>query len=339
MTWQRSNVLITGCTGFLGAQLTEALLNLGANVVGLVRDHTPPSEFTKLKNRVRAIVPGSVEDLPVVTRAINEYDIDTVFHLAAQAVVGAGNRGPLSTFETNIRGTWVVLEACRTIGTIKRVVLASSDKAYGQHTALPYDERHALQGQHPYDVSKSCADLIGHTYFHTYRLPISITRCGNLFGPGDLNFSRIVPGSMSRILTGHPPILRTTGDNATMPSNVTNDGTPVRDYIFVGDVVNGYIMLAEQMLNSPSATLGHAFNFGTGRPLSARQMIEIILDVSGTDLKPVIEEGVGEINAQFLSSTLARNVLGWQPQSSIKDQLRMTWEWYKARLRDDQTHH
>lgn len=314
--WQDRRVFVTGCTGFLGWWLTDELVRSGAQVVGLVRDQVPQSPFyLKGLDQKITVVHGAVEDEQAVQRAINEYEIDTVFHLAAQAIVGAANRNPISTFESNIKGTWVLLEACRQSSLISRVVVASSDKAYGPHTDLPYDESFALQGNHPYDVSKSCADLIAHTYHNTYGTPVCVTRCGNLFGPGDLNFNRIVPGTMKSILQDTRPLIR-------------SDGSPMRDYVFVQDIVSAYLLLAEKM--DDSTIHGRAFNFGTGEPISVLDLTREILRVADReDLSPdVRNDSSGEILHQYLSSDQAREILGWRPASSLSGRLAESFAWY-----------
>jgi CDP-glucose 4,6-dehydratase len=315
--WQGRKVFITGCTGFLGWWLTNELVREGAQVVGLVRDHVPQSPFYLhgLDKKI-SVVHGAVEDADVVLRAINEYEIDTVFHLAAQAIVGVANRNPTSTFEANIKGTWVLLEACRQSSLVSRIVVASSDKAYGQHVDLPYDESFALQGNHPYDVSKSCADLIAHTYHNTYETPVCITRCGNLFGPGDLNFNRIVPGTMRDILQDRNPVIR-------------SDGSPKRDYVFVQDIVNAYMLLAAHM--DDRKIHGKAFNFGTGEPISVLDLTLEILRVAGReDLAPnVRNSATGEILHQFLSSDRATEILGWRPAHTLSERLAETFAWYR----------
>lgn len=315
-------MLVTGCTGFLGWWLTAELVDQGAEVVGLVRDYVPQAPFflNGINKRISS-VRGSVEDIVCVERAINEYEIDTVFHLAAQAIVGVANRNPLSTFEANIKGTWVVLEACRNSKSVSRVVVASSDKAYGDHENLPYQEDFPLQGRHPYDVSKSCADLIAISYHHTYGTPVCITRCGNLFGPGDMNFNRIVPGTIKSVLNNERPVIR-------------SDGSPMRDYVFVGDIVTAYLILAEHM--DDSSIHGRAFNFGTGEPVSVLDLTNTILSVAGReDLEPDMQNiAKAEILHQYLSSRLANEVLGWKPGATLSERLAETFAWYRENYRD-----
>jgi CDP-glucose 4,6-dehydratase len=314
--WKDRNVFVTGGTGFLGHWLTQELVDRQANVVGLVRDVVPTAPFFTdgLAGRI-AIVRGELEDYALLERALGEYEIDTVFHLAAQAIVGVANRNPLATFETNIRGTWNLLEAARRSPKLTRLVVASSDKAYGIHDKLPYDEDTPLQGTHPYDVSKSCADLIAATYFHTYGLPVCITRCGNLFGPGDLNFNRIVPGTIRSALRGERPLIR-------------SDGTMVRDYVHVKDIAGAYLLLAEKM--EAKVFHGQAFNFGTGEPISVLDLTRTILVAAGrTDLEPIIlNEAKAEIPRQYLSSDRARERLGWKPGKTLAARLAETIGWY-----------
>jgi CDP-glucose 4,6-dehydratase len=315
--WRGKTCLVTGATGFLGGSLVAQLLDDGAEVIALVRDMVPQSRFqsTNLADRAK-VVRGQLEDYDVVERALNEYAVDTVFHLAAQAIVGVANRNPMSTFEANIKGTWVLLEACRRVSTVKRVIVASSDKAYGDHDVLPYEEHFALQGRHPYDVSKSCADLIALSYAHSYGLPVAITRCGNLFGPGDLNVNRIVPGTCLSAIDGQRQIIR-------------SDGSPVRDYVFVEDIVQGYLLLGEHM--DDEGVVGHAFNFGTGEPVSVLDLTRRTLAAAGrSDLEPIIQNNAhGEIQAQYLSSALAAEKLGWAPAAGLDERLAQTFVWYK----------
>jgi len=316
--WQNRNVLVTGCTGFLGCRLTRELVDQGASVVGLVRDIVPTSPLhLERTDEKLSIVHGCIEDYAAVERAINEYEVDTVFHLAAQAIVGVASRSPLSTFESNIKGSWVVLEACRNSPLVSRVVVASSDKAYGNHDTLQYEEDFALQGDHPYDVSKSCADLIARTYHNTYSTPVCITRCGNIFGPGDLNFNRIIPGTIRSILQNKRPVIR-------------SDGSPLRDYVYVDDVVDAYLSLAEKM--DDKSIHGKGFNFGTGAPVSVLELTNSMLEVAGReDLKPDVQNSAsGEILHQYLSSELASALLGWKPTKLLEQRLLETLEWHRV---------
>lgn len=284
-------------------------------MTGLIRDAVPKSnlyqgEYVQKIN----IVQGALEDLPVIERALGEYEIDTVFHLAAQAIVGVANRNPISTFEANILGTWNILEACRKHPLIKRVIVASSDKAYGDQENLPYDENMPLQGNHPYDVSKSCADLISHTYFHTYGLPVCITRCGNLYGGGDLNFNRIIPQTIQLVLNDEAPEIR-------------SDGTFVRDYFYIEDAVQAYLLLAEKMEENNLA--GEAFNFSNEIQLTVLELVEKILKAMNSNLKPnVLNQGSNEIKHQYLSAEKARKLLNWTPAYTIDEGLEKTIKWY-----------
>lgn len=293
----------------------KELIEQGANVTGLVRDHVPQSNLYQGEHiKKMNIVRGSLEDLAVIERALGEYEIDTVFHLAAQAIVGVANRNPISTFEANILGTWSILEACRKHPLIKRVIVASSDKAYGDQENLPYDENMPLQGKHPYDVSKSCADLISHTYFHTYGLPVCITRCGNLYGGGDLNFNRIIPQTIQLVLNGEAPEIR-------------SDGTFVRDYFYIEDAVQAYLLLAEKMEENNLA--GEAFNFSNEIQLTVLELVEKILKKMNSNLKPkVLNQGSNEIKHQYLSAEKARKLLNWTPAYTIDEGLEKTIEWY-----------
>ncbi|KAF2425072.1 GDP-mannose 4,6-dehydratase [Bacillus subtilis] len=313
--WKNKNVFVTGCTGLLGSYLVKELIEQGANVTGLVRDHVPQSNLYQGEHiKKMNIVRGSLEDLAVIERALGEYEIDTVFHLAAQAIVGVANRNPISTFEANILGTWNILEACRKHPLIKRVIVASSDKAYGDQENLPYDENMPLQGKHPYDVSKSCADLISHTYFHTYGLPVCITRCGNLYGGGDLNFNRIIPQTIQLVLNGEAPEIR-------------SDGTFVRDYFYIEDAVQAYLLLAEKMEENNLA--GEAFNFSNEIQLTVLELVEKILKKMNSNLKPkVLNQGSNEIKHQYLSAEKARKLLNWTPAYTINEGLEKTIEWY-----------
>ncbi len=318
--WRDRNVFITGCTGLLGTSLTQRLIDLGANVTGLVRDHVPQSYLLTSGSVGRInVVRGAVEDFDAVERAINEYEIDTVLHLAAQTIVGTANRSPLSTFEANIKGTWTVLEACRRSPLVKRVVVASSDKAYGDCDTLPYDESTPLRGQHPYDVSKSCSDLIAQSYHKTYGLPVAITRCGNFYGAGDLNFNRLIPGTIRSIHRGEAPVIR-------------SDGSYIRDYIYVKDGAEAYLLLAEKLEELGLA--GQAFNFSYELQLSVLALTQKLLEFMGrTDLKPrILNEAKNEIRHQFLSAEKAKKVLGWKPVYQLDPGLRETIEWYRRFL-------
>ncbi|TYS34732.1 GDP-mannose 4,6-dehydratase [Bacillus pumilus] len=314
--WNGKNVFVTGCTGLLGSYLVKELIDQGANVTGLVRDQVPRSNLYQGSQFEKMIVvQGALEDMQTIERALGEYEIDTVFHLAAQAIVGVANRHPVSTFEANILGTWNVLEACRRQPLIKRVIVASSDKAYGDQEQLPYDEDMPLNGKHPYDVSKSCADLISHTYYNTYGLPVCITRCGNLYGGGDLNFNRIIPQTIQLVLEGEAPEIR-------------SDGTFIRDYFYIEDAVKAYLLLAEKMEEKGLA--GEAFNFSNEIQLTVLELVDKILKAMGSELKPrILNQGTHEIKHQYLSAEKARKLLDWKPDYSIDEGLEKTIEWYR----------
>lgn len=321
--WRDKNVFVTGCTGLLGSWLTVRLAEEGAHVVGLVRDIVPRSHLNSSGFASRIdLVMGSVSDYDVVLRALNEYEIDTCFHLAAQTIVTIANRSPLSTFDSNIRGTWNILEALRQTPTIRRIVVASSDKAYGDQKELPYLEDAPLRGLHPYDVSKTCADLLAQTYFNCYRLPLGITRCGNLYGGGDLNFNRVIPGTIRSVFHDEAPVIR-------------SDGSPLRDYVYVKDAVECYLTLAQAL--DREAIRGQAFNFGPERPLSVLDVVNTVIRVAGkTHLRPtILGQGrlKGEIQDQYLSHQKAKALLGWQPKYSLEEGLRECLSWYDGFFR------
>jgi len=302
----------------LGSWLTGALIERGARAVGFVRDWVPENELFRSGDiALITIARGDVRDQSELERVLGEYEIDTVFHLAAQTIVGVANRNPVGTFEANIRGTWSLLEAARRSPTVKQIVVASSDKAYGAHDKLPYSENAPLQGRHPYDVSKSCSDLIAQSYATTYGLPVCITRCGNLFGGGDLNWSRLVPGTIRSAFKGECPIIR-------------SDGSYIRDYFYVEDGVRAYLMLAEQ-LAAKRELAGEAFNFSNEVQVTVLDLVREVLRVAGReDLEPcVLGEAQHEIRHQYLSASKAREVLGWRPQFDLSEGLARTWEWYR----------
>jgi len=314
--WKDRNVFITGPTGFLGPWLIKELLRQKADVFALVRDFVPNSIFftEKLDSKVNW-VRGDLLDFALMQRVLNEFEIETVFHLGAQAIVGIANRSPISTFKSNIEGTWNLLESCRFSPWVKRIVIASSDKAYGEQRVLPYTEDAPLEGRHPYDVSKSCADLIAQTYFKTYKLPVCVTRCGNFFGGGDFHFNRIIPGTIKLLLENKSPVIR-------------SDGLFIRDYIYVKDVVDAYLTLAEKMENE--GIVGQCFNFSTDQPFNVIDIVNEILDVMGLNLKPIIEnKASNEIPEQHLCSQKARSMLGWKPKYGVRAGIQETVEWYK----------
>ena len=325
MNWSEQVVLVTGGTGLLGSWLVPKLLAQGAAVTCLVRDWVPSSELVqdRLIDRVN-VARGDVRDQALLERILGEYEINTVFHLAAQTIVSIANRNPVSTFETDIQGTWALLEACRRSPAVKQVVVASSDKAYGDHEVLPYDETTPLQGRHPYDVSKSCADLIARTYTVTYKLPVVVTRCGNFYGGGDLNWNRIVPGTIRSVVRDERPVIR-------------SDGNYVRDYFYVEDGAAAYMLVAERLASSPELA-GEAFNFSNEIQITTLQLVERILSVMGSNLKPDIRDEVtGEIYRQHLSAAKAREILGWAPLFDLSRGLASTVNWYQEFFRNEQS--
>jgi len=326
--WRDRPVFVTGCSGFIGTWLSIRLLDAGARLVGLLRDEVGDGNFSRSRLAERmTVVRGSVTDRLTLERVLNEYGIDTCFHLAGQAIVGVANRSPLSTFESNIAGTWTLLEAIRQSGNVRRVIVASSDKAYGAYPeeTLPYREDYPSRAIHPYDVSKACADMIARCYFATYfskcetsSVALGVTRCANVFGGGDLNFGRIVPDTVWAALHDRRPVIR-------------SHGRHVRDFIYVLDAVEGYVQLAEQ-LTEPGVN-GEAFNFGLESPLTIIELVEKILWVAKkAQLHPEVlldSPAPGEILAQHLSAQKARERLGWKAAFSLEDGLRDTIEWYE----------
>ena len=318
--WQDRPTLVTGATGLLGGWLVRQLLAAEADVVCVVRDWVPQSEFVRarLLDRVK-VVNGDVRSQSLLERALGEYEIDTVIHLAAQTIVGIANRNPVSTFKTNIAGTWALLEACRRSPAVKQIVVASSDKAYGEHKQLPYDEDAPLMGRHPYDASKSCADLIAQSYAATYGLPVAITRCGNFYGGGDLNWNRIVPGTIRSVLRGQRPVIR-------------SDGKFVRDYIYAEDGAAANMLLAQQISINKSLA-GQAFNFSNETQVTVSELVDRILKLMKSDLQPdVRNEATNEIRQQYLSARKAREVLGWKPLFSLDEGLQRAIDWYREFL-------
>lgn len=318
--WLDRPTFVTGGTGLVGSWLVRRLVEARAEVVCLVRDWVPQSELVRSRQIEQVtVVRGDVRERDLLERVLGEYEIDTVIHLAAQTIVTIANRNPISTFETNIAGTWNLLEACRRSPRVGQVVIASSDKAYGDQDILPYDENTSLQGQHPYDVSKSTADLIAHMYAVSFDLPVVITRCGNFFGGGDLNWNRIVPGTIRSVLRGERPVIR-------------SDGKSVRDYFYVEDGAAAYMLLAEQLAAHPELR-GEAFNFSYGNQLTVLDLARHILARMVSDLQPEVRnEAVNEIRKQYLNADKARRVLGWAPIFAFEVGLDKTIAWYKEFL-------
>lgn len=314
--WRNKKVLITGYEGFLGSHLTRTLLNYGARVWGIdiitYRKHTILSD--KDLNKIE-VIKGSVEKISLVEKVIRENKIEFIFHLAAKALVGECLQDPIKAFSTNIKGTWNILEASRSSGIIKAIIISSSDKAYGIQSRLPYKETSPLAGCHPYDVSKSCADLLAYTYFHTYGLPVCMTRCGNIFGPGDFNFSRIVPDTIRSAIRNKALIIR-------------SDGKFTRDYVYIEDIVLGYLDLAKKV--TKLKFFGEAFNFSNEKPISVLELVKTIYELMGK--KPaykILGEEKYEIRHQYLSSSKAKRILNWKPRYALQESLKETIKWYK----------
>ncbi len=314
--WNKRRVLITGFEGFLGSNLTRKLVGASASIMGLdiktYRKATllTASDYDKIK-----VIKGDVANYSLIRKIISTHKIEVVFHLAAEAIVGRSLENPLKTFATNVKGTWNILEASRISGHVKAVVIASSDKAYGSHENLPYTEQTPLIGRHPYDVSKSCADLIANAYFHTYDVPVCVTRCGNIFGPGDLNFSRIIPDTIRSIILNKTLVIR-------------SDGEFTRDYVFVDDIVEGYILLAQELRKVKFA--GEAFNFSNENPIQVKSLVEKIYEVADEDPDyKILGQARYEIKHQYLLAEKARIMLGWRPQFNLDDALKVTINWYK----------
>lgn len=315
--WLDRPTFVTGGTGLVGSWLIQRLLDAGADVICLMRDWVPQSEAVRSNNLERVkVVRGDIRDRDMLERALGEFEVDTVIHLAAQTIVTIANRNPISTFETNIQGTWNLLEACRRSPKVKQIVIASSDKAYGDQKILPYDENTPLQGQHPYDVSKSAADLIAYTYAKSFQLPVAITRCGNFYGGGDLNWNRIIPGTIRSIIRGQRPVIR-------------SDGNYIRDYFYVEDGAAAYMLLAEQLGTRPELA-GEAFNFSNEIQVSVREIVEHILTEMASELQVEIRNEVSnEIRHQYLSAEKARRELNWKPAFTLETGLLKTIQWYR----------
>ena len=319
--WNGVPALVTGAQGFVGSWLAERLLDEGARVVTLLRDVEPDSRFNADGIADRCVlVRAELTDYDAITRALNEHGIRAVFHLAAQTIVGTANRSPLSTFETNIRGTYTLLEACRGLGVVsdrvEQIVVASSDKAYGRHEQLPYREDFPLQPLYPYDVSKAATDMIARSYAATYEMPVAVTRLANIYGGGDPNRSRIIPDTILALQHGKRPVIR-------------SDGSPERDYLYVEDAVDAYLAIAASL--DERENWGRAWNAGTGEPVSVRDVVERLIRIAGADVEPDVQgDGTphGEIDRQFLDSSAIKRDLGWHPRWSLDDGLAATWRWY-----------
>ena len=319
--WQRRRVFVTGGTGLLGAHVVRLLYDLGAEVVAFVRDRVPRSLLVSsgLCDKI-TVVEGTLTDEPLLRRALTEYEVQTVFHLAAQTIVSYAYSNPLETFEVNVAGTYKLMEACRDYGRCEEIMVASSDKAYGAQERLPYTEDSPMQGTAPYDVSKSCVDLIARSYAHTFAMPIGVTRLANLYGAGDLNFNRLIPGTIKSCLLGEPIL-------------IGSDGTMQREYLYVGNGAEAYLIFAEALREKGLA--GQAMNFGHGVPLSVLEVVEAIKRVGGfaeTEVL-ILNEAKAEIQAQWLDATRARQMLGWEPRYSFEEGMAETIGWYKGTLK------
>ncbi len=312
------SVLVTGAYGLLGGWLVKALLEARALVTVLRRDDAARSALSRMGLEAAVnVVHGDICADGLIARALAEYEVDTVFHLAAQTLVPIANRSPISTFETNIRGTWLLLEACREHGA-ERVIVASSDKAYGPHRELPYREGHALQPLYPYDVSKAATDLLARSYWHTWRLPVAVTRFANLYGGGDTNSSRLVPEAVAAALAGRPPVVR-------------SDGSPERDFLYVEDAVAAYLAIADALARGVGR--GEAFNAGAGRPHRVLDVVQLICRLAGTSVEPDVRGAgtpAGEIDRQWVDYSKLRELTGWEPLVSLEEGLRRTIEWHRA---------
>jgi CDP-glucose 4,6-dehydratase len=321
--WTDRSVLITGATGLVGSWLTRRLVEAHADVVCVIRDWIPQSELVRARTIEQVkVVRGDVRDRDFLERTLGEHEVEVVIHLAAQTIVGIANRNPVSTFESNIQGTWNLLEACRRSPLVKSIVIASSDKAYGDQEILPYSEETPLAGQHPYDVSKSCADLISGAYAKSYGLPVVITRCGNFYGGGDLNWNRIVTGTIRSLYRDQAPVIR-------------SDGQFVRDYFYVEDGAAAYMLLAERLITDP-ALRGHAFNFSNEIQITVLDLVQRISRLMNKNIQPVVlNQATNEIRHQYLSAEKARRMLGWAPLFTLDQGLQATVQWYERFLQNE----
>ena len=316
MDWKGMNVLVTGADGFIGSHVAKGLIDKGAEVTTIVRDIKKKSnvDILGIKNEIN-IVNGNLINFEHCERALNEYDVEFCFHIAAQTIVTRANRSPLSTFESNIKGTWNILEACRLSKNIKGLIAASSDKAYGQQKKLPYTEDSPLSGYFPYDASKVCAEILARCYFMSYKLPLAITRNANTYGPADMNLSRIIPDVITRLIRNENPVIR-------------SDGTPERDYMYIKDAVSAYLTLAENLHRKE--VLGEAFNFGTNKPISVLNLYKKIIKLMGKKAEAkILGEAKNEIDKQYLDSSKAKKILNWESKYNLDSGLRETIDWYK----------
>ena len=318
--WQDRPILVTGASGHIGGWLVRQLCELRAEVICLVRDWLPECQLVSegLIDQVK-VVPGELGDIDLLQRTLREYEVSTVIHLAAQSIVGVANRDPISTFESNIRGTWCLMEACRLSPSVKQVVAASTDKVYGENEQLPYVEEMPLLAVYPHDVSKACAEMIVSSYARTYGLNVAITRLPNVYGGADLNWSRIIPGTIRSIIRNEQPM-------------INSNGKFVRDYLYVGDAVSATLLLAEKLAENADLR-GQAFNISSETYLTVLELVERMLKLMGCSLQPLVrDQSKNEIKNQYLSAAKARQMLGWQPQFTIEEGLGRTIEWYRTFL-------
>ncbi len=324
--WRDKKVIVTGANGFLGSHLTIALLKKGSKVTGVIKVSPKytylNTALKELSNPKLKIIKSDIVNLKAVRKIFKAFKPDICLHVAAQPIVGLANKTPLPTFEANIKGTWNMLEVTREL-KVKALVVASTDKAYGEHKKLPYTEEAALLALHPYDSSKACADILARCYAHTYGLNAAVTRCANIFGPGDLNFSRIIPDTIRSAILSNHPIIR-------------SDGTPLRDYVYIDDIVNGYLLLSEYLYKG-KVKAGEVFNFGSGKPIAVLDLVKKILLIAGkNDLSPVImskKKIKGEIDRQYLSSRKAKRLLNWRTRYSLEGGLKQAIAWYANNLK------
>jgi len=327
--WKNKKVIITGANGFLASHLTFSLLEKSAEVTGIIKESIPSSYFNlRMKEKKYGnlkIVKGDIVNYSFIKKLFKTCRPDICLHTAAQAIVTKANKSPIPTLKTNIEGTWNILDAAREFSPNTKIVVASSDKAYGEHKKLPYLETAALQALHPYDASKACTDILARTYAHTYNLAVAVTRCANIYGPGDLNFSRIIPDTIRSVILNKNPVIR-------------SDGTPLRDYVYIGDIVTAYLTLARSLSQNKNKISGEVFNFGTGKPISVMKLVDLIIKIFRNNaLHPMIlrsKKISGEIDKQYLSIDKAAKVLKWTPDYTLAEGLKLTFQWYKKYLKE-----
>lgn len=325
--WKNKKVIVTGANGFLASHLTISLLEKSAEVTGIIKETIPASflnlQLKEKKYKNLKLLKGDIVDYSFIKKLFKTFRPDICLHIAAQAIVGKANESPIPTLKTNIQGTWNILDVIREFSSATKIVVASSDKAYGEHKKLPYLETAALQALHPYDASKACTDILARTYAHTYNLAVAVTRCANIYGPGDLNFSRIIPDTIRSVILNKKPIIR-------------SNGTPLRDYVYIADIVTAYLVLAKSLYQNKDKIKGEVFNFGTGKPVSVVKLVNLIVEISGNkSLQPQIlikNKIKGEIDKQYLSANKAAKVLKWAADYTLSEGLKLTFQWYKEYL-------